>query len=79
MLRIPEEWGLPHGARSVTCVAPGDALTGLVRDEARPPFLVAASGVTPAHADPWRLTTIPISGPKSVSSLLLDQHALTLA
>ena len=79
VLRIPEEWGLPHGARPMTCVAPGDALTGLVRDEARPPFLVAASGVTPAHADPWRLTTIPISGPKSVRSLLLDQHALTLA
>ena len=60
-------------------MALGDALTGLVRDEARPPFLVATSGVTPAHADPWLLTTIPISGPKSICSLFLDQHALTLA
>ena len=79
VLCIPEEWGLPHGARSVTCVAPGDVLTGLVRNEARPPFLVAASGATPAHADPWRLAAIPISGPRSVRALLLDQHTLTLA
>ena len=63
----------------MTFVARRDALSGLGPGEARPHYLVAASGTAPAHADPWSLAAIPTSGLRSVRSLLTSQNARTLA